>query len=142
MASKPPQTSDTVTHVFRATPDLTALEVISPGNWQHIVDHTLPLQPANAEVKLLLVTGRGTTCETVDALQLQTDSYGFLLTWDASSAQSEHQTGQAQSATSNVIDSRHRFLRRYLSHRHGWQPSTSLVAEALIRAGYAQSIDA
>ena len=88
MSSNPPDVNAPQSHVFRARDNGHGLEPIDPDAWQQIVEHTLPLQPANAAVRLLVVTGTDTVCESVEALQLQTDSFGFLLTWDATDTQS------------------------------------------------------
>jgi len=155
------------------------LAQIAPETWQQIVRQLVPLEPANAAVRLIVVTGTTTTCESVEALQLQTDDFGFLLNWDTSVTQelppllpspsSSHSPSQnpqrvleqvpertthrtedsSRAATSNtinprkdgkVIDSRHRFMRRYLAHHYSWTPSTPLIAEALIRCGYSADV--
>ncbi len=145
MASIPTDSSPSTTHAFRVHANLHGLVPIEPTVWHQIIQHVLPLGPANAAVRLLVLTGRGTVCESIEALQLQTDSFGFLLTFHISAQQLLPDLKIANSAGADsagkVIDSRRLFLRRYLSHRHGWQPSTALLAEALIRSGYGQVLE-
>lgn len=134
MASNPPDTSAPLTRVFRVHEDMGGLEQIGESQWQQIVSRALPLQPVNAVVRLIVVTGSAEACDSLEALQLQTDNYGYLLEWDLSKA-TQINTGQINSA--QIIDARQLFLQRYLSHRHSWRPSQPLVVEALIRSGYA-----
>lgn len=209
MASIPPIASEPVAHVFRIQPGYPQLEEIPQPVWQQIVQHQLPLQPANATIKLLLLqgqqyktqelhryapvrqdpasrlyrlnnsTGANTdntdnnedtedtedsasqnTCHSIDALQLQTDGFGFLMTWDASTVTSTvtaPTTAPATSSSTNlpstnntpgssrktgtVIDLRERFLQRYIAHRHAWHPSRHLLVQALTQAGYVTHTD-
>ena len=132
--------------VFRLEPNGRDLTEIPHAIWQQIASHNRPLQPANGSVKLLLISGRGTGenshCETVDALRLQTDDFGFLLTWDASTESASQPAGQpplqaqANGQTGILVDARHRFLQRYIAHRHSWLPGPALLAQALALAGY------
>lgn len=143
--------------VFRLAPNGRDLSEIPPSIWQQIINHERPLQPANGSVKVLLLqltpqptipsarterlqptlAGEGhdsarepdTACKRIDALRLQTDEFGFLLTWDATGVSGTR--GGTPSA--RLVDASHLFLRRYLSHRHSWQPEPALLNQALQR---------
>lgn len=183
MLANPPEPGAPQSHVFRAQGEFHGLTQIAPGDWQQIVQHALPLEPANAAVRLIVITGTVTSgtdtpgtdtpgtdtsgtdtpgtvtpgtvtpstvstdkvsthkavCNTIEALLVQTDSFGFLRNWDASVAQSLPPLSPANrpdKKKSSVIDSRQQFLRRYLTHRHSWHPPAPLIAEALLRSGY------
>lgn len=148
MASPPQAASQPIAHVFRWRAEYSTLDEIPAAIWAQIAQHQRPLQPANATVRLLLIQGhdnaglslldegptaKNMVCESIDPLQLQTDNFGFLLTWDASP---KTVLPQLTSTKSSVIDSRQRFLQRYISHRHTWRPSKMLLAQALLQAGY------
>ena len=169
-------------HVFRVLDEFHGLTLIAPDTWQQIVQHALPLQPANAAVRLIVITGTVTStvtstemgtvtnyksiCKSIEALQVQTDSFGFLRNWDTTETQSlpplesptvpptvppttpptatpgtpratlPTQTGKK----GRVIDSRQHFMRRYLSHRYSWHPPAPLIAQALLRSGYGDAL--
>lgn len=159
MSANPPESGAPQSHVFRARDEFQGLTEIAPEDWQQIVQHALPLEPANAAVRLIVITGtvfsreanrethsetgavtiRQAVCNSIEALQVQTDSFGFLRNWDANVAQSLPPLNNIPN-TARVIDSRQQFLRRYLSHRHSWQPPTPLIAEALLRSGYSDTL--
>ena len=151
MSASPPESGAPQSHVFRARDEFHGLTPIAPDDWQQIVQHALPLQPANAAVRLIVITGtvfnkttvtattRKAVCHSIEALQVQTDSFGFLRNWDTSVAQSLPPLTPILKK-GNVIDSRQQFLHRYLSHRHSWQPPSTLIAEALLRSGYSDAL--
>ncbi len=151
MAHLPTDQLHSTFRVFRLLPNGRDLSEIPQPIWQQIANHNRPLLPANGSVKLLLISGRGhgqnSHCEAIDALRLQTDDFGFLMTWDASpssleltappSAQTQGKSGaQAAAQPGALIDARPRFLQRYIAHRHSWLPGPALLAEALTLAGY------
>jgi len=69
---------------------------------------------------------RPSECTQIDALRLQTDEFGFLMTWDATGL-----TAGRHTATTRVFDARHLFLQRHIAHRHSWQPEPELLTQAL-----------
>jgi len=88
MSANPPESGAPQSHVFRAHSDIEGLSHIEPDTWQQIVQHALPLQPANAAVRLIVVTGTAISCNSIEALQVQTDNFGFLRNWDTNLTQS------------------------------------------------------
>ena len=104
------------------------LEPIPIDVWQQIVAGRRPLEPANATTRLLILSGRSGVCERVSPVQLQTDAFGFVLTWHAD---------PPPPLPGAVVDSRWRFLQRFVSHRHSWQPEPATLARALQLAGFA-----
>jgi len=125
-------------HVFRhrsATagfPD--TLILLCPSNWQQIVRGTRPFdghQHTPGQERLLVILSRSHRCERIDAIKVQTDQYGFLLTLDATLAP----------LPDSVVDLRGQLIRRYLQRRHVWQPNPSLIDQALSHAGVQALVD-
>gem|GEM_PF-4728571 len=61
MLANPPEPGAPQSHVFRAQGEFHGLTQIAPGDWQQIVQHALPLEPANAAVRLIVITGTVTS---------------------------------------------------------------------------------
>lgn len=133
--------------IFRLAPNGRDLSEIPYPVWQQIISHQRPIEPANGFIKVLILKGQQKqggdsygVCKTIDAIRLQTDSFGFALTFLVTSDATANPKlpGPATRRTGpNLIDARQRFLHRYIAHRHSWQPQPGLLAKALALAGYA-----
>ena len=140
--------------VFRLAPNGRDLSAIPHAIWQQIINHERPLQPANGSVKVLLLqlyiepdgeqrlyeqrVCTQLVCKQIDALRLQTDEFGFLLTWDATAVQADKAVADNavadRTVATRLVDARHLFLQRFIAHRHSWHPHPTLVTKAIVLA--------